>query len=160
VFGGLNNGGGQLNDLWKYSIGSNQWTWMGGSTNANATGNYGTLGAASGGTPGARRGGAGSFDGTYAWVFGGFGWDAFGNKENLNDLWRYDPSNGQWTWMSGTNSTGSAGNYGSLGTVGASTAPAARNDFAFWTDNTGHLWVGQGEGPLSSSNHLADLFRY
>lgn len=33
---------GWLNDLWKYSPAINEWTWVGGSDTAQATGNYGS----------------------------------------------------------------------------------------------------------------------
>ena len=61
MFGGTGNAmageSGNLNDLWKYSRSSNQWTWVGGSDTANAYGLYGTQGeAATDNIPGARLG--------------------------------------------------------------------------------------------------------
>ncbi len=52
----------------------------------------------------------------YIWVFGGAGYDSVGNgSTDLNDLWRFDPQTGQWTWMSGSNMAGAKGVYGTLG---------------------------------------------
>ncbi len=66
---------GLLNDLWRYTPSTNQWTWMGGSTSTGQLGNYGTQGVPSQSNfPGARTT-AGSwtgFDGTF-WLFGGTG---------------------------------------------------------------------------------------
>ena len=93
---------GKLNDLWKYSGG--QWAWMGGSKAQNQKGVYGTQGTASASNiPGAR-------DGVYPWtdssgnlwLFGGVTFDANGSSGYINDLWKY--SNGQWTWVSGSQS--------------------------------------------------------
>ena len=85
--------------------GHDQWTWMGGSKLFNQSGIYGTMGiAASGNIPGARSSAANWIDGQgNAWLFGGFGTDgeAVPFTGYLNDLWKF--SNGQWTWVGGTN---------------------------------------------------------
>ncbi len=48
LFGGAgydsNGHDGDLNDLWRYSPGTNQWTWISGGSAGNAAGVYGTLG--------------------------------------------------------------------------------------------------------------------
>jgi hypothetical protein len=94
---------GYNNDLWKYSPLTQQWTWVSGSTTANQGGTYGALYASSTGyIPGGRRlyfswtDSAGIF-----WLFGGYGYDSTSALGYMNDLWKYNPSNQQWTWMSG-----------------------------------------------------------
>jgi len=43
----------ELNELWKYNLGSNEWTWMKGGNTVNAFAVYGTQGtSAPGNTPG------------------------------------------------------------------------------------------------------------
>ena len=88
-----------LNDLWRYSPSTNQWTWMSGSTQADATGVYGTQGsAAAGNVPGARAGAVSwTDDSGHFWLFGGRGHDSNGTIGVLNDLWQYSPTSGQWT---------------------------------------------------------------
>ncbi len=86
-------GSAYLNDLWKYTPANNQWTWMGGSSAANAKGVYGTLD-----TPAATNTPGGHFEsvswtdtsGNF-WLFGGGGYDSTGTNGILNDLWRYQP---------------------------------------------------------------------
>ncbi|MBK9048088.1 MAG: hypothetical protein IPL74_15885 [Bacteroidetes bacterium] len=43
LFGGIWYGVSRLNDLWKYNIATNQWTWMKGDSTINANGQYGML---------------------------------------------------------------------------------------------------------------------
>jgi|HubBroStandDraft_1064217.scaffolds.fasta_scaffold09513_5 hypothetical protein len=94
LFGGFgfdSVGNSSPNDLWKYSGG--EWTWMGGSNVATQQGIYGTRGtAASGNVPGARQDAIGWTDaaGNF-WLFGGYGYDSAGSRDNLNDLWEYEP---------------------------------------------------------------------
>lgn len=97
---------GALNDLWEFNPTSNQWAWMNGSDTVNGAGIYGTLGvAAAANDPGARAQGTGWTDSNHHfWLFGGEGYDSTGNfGVGLNDLWQFNTSTGQWTWMSGSN---------------------------------------------------------
>ena len=132
----------QLNDLWKYSNG--EWTWMGGSNTINQAGTYGTEGAAApGNIPGARDGAVSWTDtsGSF-WLFGGYGYDSTGTKIELNDLWKY--SDGEWTWMGGSNVGGQAGTYGIKGTAASSNVPGARALAVSWTDTSGNFWLFGG----------------
>ena len=126
LFGGIGvDGNGSfnsfMNDLWSFDPATRQWTWMGGSkvvgepfsivgsTNQCALGgcgqpgSYGTLGiAAVTNSPGGREAAANWTDahGNF-WLFGGYGFDSAGTLVYLNDLWKYDPSIQEWTWMGG-----------------------------------------------------------
>jgi nitrate/nitrite transporter NarK/N-acetylneuraminic acid mutarotase len=156
---------GYLNDLWRYSPGTGMWTWMGGSTQENAAGVYGTQGtSATGNIPGARFGAVSWTDGTgNFWLFGGYGHDSMGNVGALNDLWQYSPSTAQWTWMSGSMLQGAPGVYGTQGTPAAGNVPGAREDAASWIDSAGNLWLF-GDGVFDSNGKLVsvgnDLWRY
>jgi N-acetylneuraminic acid mutarotase len=101
----------KLNDLWKYNVATNQWTWVGGNnTGIDALAVYGSKGiAASTNTPGGRYGTTTWTDKTgNFWMFGGYGLST-GNAGHFNDLWKYNPSTNQWTWMSGNNTTDALG---------------------------------------------------
>src|SRR6202034_1061606 len=113
--------------------------------NGGQAGVYGALGVpTAGNTPGARDGAASwtGIDGHF-WLFGGQGYDATGTLGYLNDLWEFDPSNSQWTWISGSDTAGSHGGqpgvYGALGQPAAGNTPGSRNDAATWTDSDGNL---------------------
>ncbi|HUI52930.1 MAG TPA: kelch repeat-containing protein [Terriglobales bacterium] len=166
LFGGQGNSysnTGLLNDLWKFTPGhydttspaggyvgsyeyTGDWTFLGGSPTANATGTYGTQGNP-GGTPGARWGAAYCTDASgTVWMFGGQGYDSTGNVVLLNDLWKY--SGGQWTWVgpSGSNVGQKDGAYGTLGTGSTSNFPGGRQTALLVPDNSGNLWLFGGLG--------------
>ena len=82
-----------LNDLWRYSMADDMWTWMSGSDAVDQPGYYGTLGAPAGSNiPGARVASISWVDGSGdMWLFSGLGWDGSGANGWLNDLWHYGP---------------------------------------------------------------------
>ncbi|MBX7255749.1 MAG: hypothetical protein K1Y02_05270, partial [Candidatus Hydrogenedentes bacterium] len=140
-----------------------QWTWMHGSNSVNAYGSYGTLGESSATTtPGARRGAATWRDATGAlWLFGGFGYGASGGTGYLNDLWKFDPASGRWTWIKGSSSINQPGVYGTQGVAATGNRPGGRVDAVTWFDESGRLWLFGGTGYGSTTQHLLnDLWRY
>jgi N-acetylneuraminic acid mutarotase len=155
---------GKLNDLWKYSISSGQWTWIGGEAVADGSGAYGTLDtAATTSVPGARQAASTWVDSSgNLWLFGGVGYDSIGAVGNLNDLWKYSPSANEWTWVSGGNVADASGNYGTQGTGAVSNVPGARSSASAWIDSTGNLWVfgGNGYDSTGSLGSLNDLWQY
>lgn len=148
------------NDLWRYSPGSNQWTWIGGSSAANPAGVYGTKGIATAlTTPGGRRFSASWIDSTgNVWLFGGAGYDGTGTVGDLNDLWQYSPASGQWTWISGSDTVNAIGVYGTQGEPAAGNVPGARDGTVFWIDSAGNLLLFGGEP--GSSGAFNDLWSY
>jgi N-acetylneuraminic acid mutarotase/ribosomal protein S11 len=135
-----------------------QWTWMGGSSvipgSGAVAGVYGTLGKpAPENIPGARIPAASWTDTSgHFWLFGGGVW-----SEYLNDLWQFNPSTNEWTWMSGSSTTDQSGVYGTLGTPAAANIPGGRADAAQWTDLSGHLWLFGGDGIDASGHYDGDL---
>ncbi|HQQ26741.1 MAG TPA: IPTL-CTERM sorting domain-containing protein [Syntrophales bacterium] len=168
LFGGCGVDGygnrGDLNDLWCFETSSWRWTWMKGSDRTERAGNYGTQGTpAPDNTPGARNYAvvwpdvAGSL-----WLFGGCGFDRERNQGWLNDLWRYDPVTGDWTWMKGSDKADGAGIYGTPGTPGPDNTPVAKGACACWGDVSGDLWLfgGQCAGATWNDGFMSDLWRY
>jgi hypothetical protein len=147
-----------MNDLWKYTIGIGQWTWMNGYNFAGQKGAYGTQSTpAPGNIPGARESAASWIDTSgNLWLFGGFGLDSAGTSGQLNDLWKYTISNGQWAWMSGSNLVNQSGTYGTQGTPAPGNVPGALILPAGWTDTSGNLWLFGGV----SNDYYNDLWMY
>lgn len=170
LFGGqeTNSSSGDLNDLWMFSPATKEWTWVGGSSTTSAKGVYGTVGvAASGNVPGARYNATSWTDGSgNLWLFGGFGYDASGQENDLNDLWEFSPSSKEWTWVSGSSTvTGNVcmpGVYGTEGTGASSNVPGGRNGAGSWADSSGNLWLFGGLGCDASgiTGSLNDLWEF
>jgi N-acetylneuraminic acid mutarotase len=160
LFGGygsdVNGSYGQLNDLWKYDPVTGQWTWISGSSEANAAGIYGTQGvAAATNVPRGRSNSSAWVDGSgNFWLFGGLSYSSNGAWYPLNDLWQYDPATNQWTWMSGSNKTNAGGVYGTQGVTAATNVPGARSNSAAWVDDSGDFWLFGGTGKRN------DLWEY
>jgi N-acetylneuraminic acid mutarotase len=155
---------GGLNDLWEYNPSIRQWAWMGGEYWVNQSGRYGTLGVADfGNMPGARSAASSWIDhnGDF-WLLGGTGYDSSGTVGDLNDLWKYSPSSGQWTWMGGSGMTGARGVYRNKGTADPANIPGARESAATWTDASGNLWLFGGEGydSTGTAGALNDLWEF
>jgi N-acetylneuraminic acid mutarotase len=155
------------NDLWKYNIVSGEWTWVSGSNSAggNQSGTYGTMGTAtSTNMPGSRFETIGWIDAAgNIWIFGGVGYDVSGNKGFLNDLWKYNPSINQWTWMSGSSTNGAAGVYGTIGTAAATNIPGSRYAAGAAMDASGNFWLfggGYGTSTATVTSYYNDLWKY
>ncbi len=155
---------GYLNDLWKYDPAGLEWTWVSGSKTKNQSGIYGTQGiAAPSNVPGARQSAVIWLDpnGTI-WLFGGSGLDSTHTFGHLNDLWQYDPTTLEWTWVSGSNTQNQSGTYGTQGVAAPSNVPGARDSAVSWLDPSGTLWLFGGGGYDSAGNYgyLNDLWQY
>jgi N-acetylneuraminic acid mutarotase len=169
LFGGEgidSTGGGRfLNDLWKYSPSSGEWTWLGGSTTANAVGVWGTQGvAATANVPGARDIPSTWMDASgNLWLLGGWGIDSTDATGDMGDLWKYSPSSGEWTWVAGSSTVNTKGIYGTQGVAAAANVPGARDSGISWTDSSGNLWLFGGAGYDSSGStrgNLDDMWNY
>jgi len=163
---------GELNDLWEFNPSTKQWAWMGGSSTIPAyqgqPGVYGTMGTpAAGNIPGGRYGAFSWTDSSgNFWLYGGDGFDALGNYVYLNDLWEFNPSTKQWTWVGGSGALtsyygGWPGVYGTLGTPAAENIPGGRYEGSSWTDSSGHLWLFGGDGyGATTTGYLNDLWEF
>jgi hypothetical protein len=169
-----------LNDLWQFNPTTTQWTLMSGSANGVVKpGQYGVLGYdAPANYPGNRAGGVRWTDsGGEEWFFGGSGIDKYSAIGILNDLWRYNPADEQWAWMSGDTFEGyptSVDNFGvstywisnsSFGTPGLSTVtghPGGRLGATNWIDALGNFWEfgGTGLDGIRVYGSLNELWEY
>jgi len=163
LFGGIgldaNIAEGYLNDLWEFTPNSNTWTWVSGSSTVGSTncggtwgcgqqGAYGVLGAPSiSDAPGGRSNAVTWSDsGGNLWLFGGSGYDAVGAFGRLGDLWKFNVSTKQWTWVSGSDTFQGAQNavYGTKGTPAHGNMPPGLESGSGWMDKAGNLWLFGG----------------
>jgi N-acetylneuraminic acid mutarotase len=154
-----------LNDLWKYNPTNNTWAWINGSQVVNAQANYGTIGvSAPSNVPGGRRASAHWTDAANnTWIFGGYGIVNTQIGQYLNDLFKYNPTTNEWTWMKGSNTINQNGTYGTLGVSAPSNMPGAREYSIFWTGANHKFWLFGGEGydiSNTSADHMNDLWTY
>ncbi len=146
LFGGQGYNG-YKNDLWKYNISSNQWTWIAGDSAGNKSHVFGTKGISN---PSVTPGGLAETCATWTdsnnnlWLFGGM------NGVPWNTLWKFNISSGQWTWMSGDNFASSNGSYGTKNVASPTNVPSARYAYTRWIKND-TLWLfgGLSIGPLN-----------
>lgn len=166
LFGGIGysetNGANMLNDLWRYNMATNSWTWMKGSKQLMQQGNWGTQGTSSSqNTPGARQGCLTWVDDQGdLWLFGGYGFNSGGNLNQLADLWKYNIASNTWTWVSGNNQNP----FGLYSSVGSTGRPGGRADGGCWKDKQGNFWLFGGFGYTDAFGvgykFLNDVWKY
>ncbi|MDD3266415.1 MAG: kelch repeat-containing protein [Burkholderiales bacterium] len=154
---------GALNDLWVFNTTTNKWKWVSGDKLINANGVYGRKGIPDSlNTPGARLGSVGFADESgHLWMFGGA--DSISTLNDYNDLWKFNTTTNQWTWVNGESTINSYGVYGIQQMPNVLNKPGARLDSVGWVDNTGNFWLFGGNGRDGIGfliGDLNDLWRY
>ena len=153
MMGGKDYNNAYLNDMWKYNVVTNQWTWVRGANVPGSSGSYGTLCVSSpSNDPSARDenrmcwvDSCGNF-----WMFGGFN-----GTTGINDLWFYDVQLNEWTWASGNG----AAAYGALGVPAATNLPTVRLGGApYKSQNGGELWFWGGKTNVTAVEN--DFWRF
>ncbi|MBK8341338.1 MAG: hypothetical protein IPK99_15740 [Flavobacteriales bacterium] len=132
------------NDLWCFDPAVAQWAWISGGQGTNNAGSYGIKGLPAPTNLPKSRGYAPAMwcdaQGDI-WIFGGGG-----ASSELNDLWRFRPGDGLWTWMHGDSIAGAVGVYGTMGIADPANTPGRRyENTATWRANDGTLWLFGGE---------------
>jgi hypothetical protein len=133
------------NDLWKFDLGSGQWTFVAGDVLQG-----GVLDEESN-SPSARSGAISWTDAAgKLWLFGG---------DFQHDLWNYDPAASEWTWVNGSFTRNAAGVYGTRGVGSTSNIPGGRRGAVSWIDSAGTLWLfgGYGNGSTAGSTNASLL---
>ena len=156
LFGGETYSGNDANDLWTYSPSTRQWTSLP-STAPSTAGVYGTRNQPSPTNwPGARNDMVTWTDASNnLWMFGGYGEGSNGlSQGSLNDLWSFNATSKQWTWVSGSPLINQAS---------TTAMPGARYASVSWLDPQGNLWLFGGTGYAQStltSGELNDLWKF
>lgn len=149
---------GDLNDLWKYSTVTNEWTWINGPNIINQPASYGTLQVASPTNLPEGRCELGScwVDNIgHLWMYGG--WNL---ANSITDaMWMYDIATNQWIWMSGQQTNAVPISYGTLGVPSATNTPGTRMTFTRWKDLQGNFWI-YGGSDYTLTTYYADMWMY
>jgi len=163
---------GYLNELWEFNPSTLEWAWMGGNSTIGPYGRRGVYGQrgipAAGNIPGGRNDATAWTDSSgNFWLFGGMGEDSTDDAGLLNDLWEFNTSSLEWTWIDGSKTVPCGycavpGVYGKLGTPARGNVPGGREATANWTDKSGNFWFFGGMGGDASgvSGDLNDLWTY
>jgi gliding motility-associated-like protein len=160
-------GFGALNDMWRYSVVANEWTWMSGSGIADHVGSFGTIQIASAtNLPPARYESAARWidNAGNLWLFSGF----LGNSNlpapftqlQVDDMWMFNVGTNEWTWMSGQQNGPVAPNYGALQVPAATNTPGARSAYSNWKDKQGNFWFFGGVSENSQAPTFGDMWMY
>src|ERR1035437_2729714 len=162
LFGGVDNNINDHSDLWEFNPITNQWVWIEGPGITNQPGVYGTQGVPSpNNNPGARSWGIPTWvDSTgNLWLFGGGGYDITGiNHGYLNDLWMYNITSNEWTWMKGPTNVDNTGIYGTIGIETTSNNPPSREETNIsWTENN-NLYLFGGYAGVRGA--YSDLWKF
>lgn len=157
------------------SLPTGQWAWEDGGTSGEgctpelgAPAVYGTLGIpAEGNSPGARVPSANWIDKSgNLWIFGG---PTVISPPAIcpvtDDVWMFNISTKEWTWMAGSNAypnNSLPAVYGTKGKFAPGNTPGSRSNAAFWTDRAGYFWLFGGSGYTSASSFgfLNDLWEF
>jgi gliding motility-associated-like protein len=154
---------GSIDELWRYNIATNEWTWMKGSGTANQPGIFGVIQLPSpiNNPPGTDETACGWTDaaGDF-WMFGGE--RLLG--ANSDAMWRYNIATNEWTWMSGQNTGPVVVNYGTLQVASPTNTPGTRRAYAHWEDLQGNFWLygGNTSGAVNSPSTgiHSDMWKY
>ncbi len=155
------------NDLWKYDPVTKQWTWVNGPQGvSDPDGEYGVLGVPSPlNYPCARTFGPNCWTDLNGdlWLFGGYGYDYFGVKGGLCDLWKYHIATNEWTCIAGSNAINLPPVYGTQGIPAPGNTPGARTMCkAGWVDDNNNLWLFGGQDGTNAAviNVRNDMWKY
>jgi len=123
------------NSLWKMDPAIGQWAWI------DSSGPHG------------RYAGANWIDtsGDF-WFFGGAGY--------MNDLWKYNIANNQWTLMNGDTIPNLPAIYGNIGQFDSTFIPQACANSIGWTDANNNLWMFGGVYSIYLQQSFIDIVYY
>jgi len=146
-----------LNDIWKYDINTQLWTWISGDNIFNSIGSSGIECV-----PYINKSPRSRYevrscwsDNCGFWIYGGFmDYSSLYSPNTLSDFWRYNYSDNTWTLIGGLNNTNTLPVYGNYQTSSQTNSPGARAGSNSWMDKKGNLWMFGGWGNYN------DLWRF
>jgi gliding motility-associated-like protein len=167
LFGGVPPADTAYSDMWRFNIATNNWTWMKGPNTLGNPAVYGTKGVEdSANVPGARWSYGHWIDSANnLYFFGGTNGLQF-SAEVYNDMWRYNTTTNNWTWISGTNLNDDSGHYGPQCLADTAFCPPARfENRVCWKRGSDNFILYGGSGPgfnLSEPNDSTynDVWNY
>ena len=130
------------------------WTWISGTNTLNPNGVYGIQGV-----PSVNNHPPGEYECAQWKDHQGNFWLYGGNYPAKFDLWKYNSSTNEWTWVNGVGSglpyAGPKGVFGPMNTPGYRVFGSGT-----WVDTTGNLWLFGGYSPFYQVGELNDLWQY
>ncbi|QQR88348.1 MAG: hypothetical protein IPJ76_09095 [Flavobacteriales bacterium] len=161
MYGGRNGSqfgnGVENNDLWRYEVATNNWTWMKGSQVDNPSAVWGVKGVpnSTNQPPALTLALTWTDDVGDLWMFGGYSTQFLGR---YNAVWRYQISTNTWTWMAGEDTINPPANYGSMGVPAPTNAPSGRYAQSLGKSSDGKLWFYGGT--TSGNFQYRDLWSF
>jgi len=148
---------GELNDMWKFTISTNQWSFIGGASNPGGSATYNGETLASNQWPTGRDGAAGWYDSTddLFLLFGGNSGSYMGN-----DMWAWNFTD--FNLRTPCCCGPICGNHSAVYPPNAVNGPGARAYSTAWLDNRGNaiLFGGQGFDVNGKLGLLNDIWSY
>ena len=142
LFGGYGTSG-AYNDVWKYNVSTNMWTWVAGNQLHNNSPSYGTKQLSSSiNDPGDRFCYTKFIDSQNNIYFLGATLFVF-NGPDVSDVWRFNPTTTEWTWVGGTSTLNPPGSY--INTCDTLTLNSPMGKFEIrssWPDTCGFFFFG------------------
>ena len=146
-----------FDEVTKYNIATNEWTHVRG-TAVNSQPVHGIQGIpAPTNDPGSRivyahwKDAADDF-----WFMNGS--TVFGSAEDHNDVWKYNHTTNEWTWMAGPQAANEQGSYNTFCNSSTGDHPAARSeDKAVYKDSNNRVWM-YGGTTANSNDNFNDLW--
>lgn len=128
-------------DMWRYSIATNEWTWMNGQGISGQPSVYGTMGVASPlNNPGFHTEGKCAWKdrNDHLWLY------------KRGNMWMYDIATNQWTWMKGPGIAAPVAVFGTFGVPDINNQPALNQNWNCWQDIDYNFYMGYSM-PASSA---------
>ncbi|MCW3124503.1 MAG: Kelch repeat type 2-containing protein [Bacteroidetes bacterium] len=145
-FGGM--GYGHSNNVWKFDINTNHWTWMSGSGEIDSFYSYGNINVESASNRPKARCSYSHWqdDNDNFYIWGGYRFDSI--SSSYNDVWKYNTGNNYWTWISGDSFLNDTTRYMGLCTPGNGCAPGLMLENRTTQTNgcDGRFWTFGGLG--------------
>jgi hypothetical protein len=157
LFGGRISGAEVLNDLWKYSVATNEWTPLVQSDRPNIVGDYPNA-------PGSRYDPSLAVDsaGRALYIYGGHGYGNDDTRDSyLNDLWLYDLDTLKFTFLGGSSEVDARGVNAGLNERADTNWPGARQGSAlYYSKLHDSLFLFSGLGFTKSWDYQNDGWKF